>query len=66
MYRPPGKSDVPHPVRAVMDRISAKLECFKASSEKRSRWVSEAIARVQEGEFHPKWDGFIQLVEGRQ
>ncbi|MGF6601781.1 hypothetical protein P3T23_006532 [Paraburkholderia sp. GAS448] len=66
MYRPPRKSGVPHPVIAVLDRITDKLECFKASSENRSLWVSEAIARVEEGEFHPKWDGFIQLVEARQ
>lgn len=66
MYRPRGKSGAPHPAKAVLDRITDKLECFKASSEKRSLWVAEATARVEEGEFHPKWDGFIHLVEGRQ
>ncbi|MBP0633671.1 site-specific integrase [Cupriavidus sp. AcVe19-1a] len=66
MYRPPKKADVLHPAMPVLDRITAKLEHFKTSSEARAFWVGEAMARVEEGDFHPKWDGFIQLAEFRR
>jgi integrase len=64
-YRSPAKDEVFHPAAAVIDRVTSKLKRFEASSEVRSLWVREAAARVDEGNYHPKWDGFIQLMELR-
>jgi len=50
---------------ATMERVTAKLKYFKESSEVRALWVSEALARIEEGDYHPRWDGFIQLMEAR-
>lgn len=62
-YRPPAGGSAPHPAMASIDRITAKLTHLGASSEVRASWVREAAARVDEGDYHPKWDGFIQLME---
>jgi hypothetical protein len=52
-------------VVATIERVTAKLKYFMGSSEVRALWVSEALARIEEGEYHPQWDGFIQLREAR-
>lgn len=62
-YRSLEDGSRPHPAKAVIDRITAKLRRFKMGSEVRARWVQEALARVDEGDFHPKWAGFIGLTE---
>jgi hypothetical protein len=54
-----------HPAVAVIERVDHKLRLFEASSEIRHLWVREALARVDEGTYHPKWDGFIALAELR-
>ena len=64
-YRPPTNGAPHHPAIAAIDRITAKLKRFEASSDVRALWVREALARVEESDFHPKWDGFIQLIELR-
>jgi hypothetical protein len=64
-YHPPAKVSVVHPATAAIERITSKLKHFEASSEVRALWVQEALARVDEGDYHPKWDGFIQLMELR-
>lgn len=64
-YRPSPKSAVVHPASSVVDRVTAKLKHFEASSKVRAMWVSEALARVDEGDYHPKWDAYIQLMELR-
>ena len=65
-YRPPltwkGPQTV-HPAIEAVNRITAKLMYFESSSEARSLWVGEALARINEGNYHPRWDGFIQLLE---
>lgn len=53
------------PASITVDRITEKLKQFEISSTVRALWVSEAVNRVEEGNFHPKWDGFIRLIEGR-
>lgn len=50
-------------VAAVVERTTAKLKCF-AQSQDHLMWVDEAEARIQEENFHPQWDGFIQLFVG--
>lgn len=64
-YRLPAKGSEPISAMATMDRVTAKLKYFKESSKVRALWVSEALARIEEGDYHPRWDGFIQLVEAR-
>lgn len=51
------------PAELVIDRISTKLAAYQQGSEIRSGWVHESLLRIDEGHFHPKWDGFIQLIE---
>lgn len=64
-YRLPAKGSAPISAVATIDRVTAKLKYFKASSEIRALWVCEALARIEEGDYHPRWDGFIQLMEER-
>jgi hypothetical protein len=49
-----------------MDRLTAKLKVFEQSSEIRAVWVREALARIEEEHYHPRWDGFILLMEARE
>lgn len=65
LYRPPASVAIDHPAKASIDRITAKLEHIAASSKVRSLWVDEALARIDEGHYHPTWDGYIQLLEIR-
>ncbi|WP_156406190.1 site-specific integrase [Hydrogenophaga sp. Root209] len=51
-----------HPATLVIDRITSKLNEF-FGRETSTAWVLEAKARVLEGHYHPKWDGFIRLME---
>lgn len=55
--------DLTHPARVVIERISRKLEAFESRSKTASKWLSEASARVKERAFHPRWEGFIRLME---
>ncbi|CAG2147598.1 hypothetical protein LMG26411_03164 [Cupriavidus numazuensis] len=54
-----------HPTAAVVERLSAKLENLRISGSERALWIEEALARVAEGSYHPKWHGFIELYEAR-
>lgn len=65
-YRPARKSRIPHPAMIVIERITEKLRYFEKSSETRRLWVREALARVEEGNYHQRWDGFIQLMEAEK
>lgn len=64
-FRPSAKRISPHPVIAAIDRVTAKLKYFEQSSEVRRLWVRESLARVEEEHHHPRWDGFIRLLEVR-
>lgn len=63
LYRPSVGGDAPHPALATIDRITAKLRSFQSSSEVRALWVSEALSRIEEGYHHPRWSGFVALME---
>ncbi|WER46573.1 hypothetical protein CupriaWKF_03005 [Cupriavidus sp. WKF15] len=63
-YRNPRRDSAVHPAHLAIERLSLKIGQIAASSVKRADWVREALARVDEEDFHPKWDGFIQLMEG--
>lgn len=62
-YRPSGPPIDAHPTLLVIERLTAKLHFFEQSGTVRKLWVEEVRARVNEGYFHPAWDGFIRLVE---
>lgn len=67
-YRPPARKTShasTHPAVAAIDRATAKLKFFKDSNAVRGMWVNEALARIEEGDYHPAWDGFIQILELR-
>lgn len=51
-----------HPAEAVMNRITEKLNFIKASSPERSKWVTEALIRLEEGQYHPLWAGLIESL----
>jgi hypothetical protein len=65
-YRAPsgtGNEISEHPAHAAIRRLTLKLEFLAESSERRRRWVDEALTRLQEGDYHPAWGGFIELWE---
>ncbi|MDG2517811.1 hypothetical protein [Lysobacter soli] len=61
-YRP-SESDHPPPAGMVVERITRKLEALGSRGRKTSAWLKEAAARVREGSFHPRWEGFIHLMD---
>lgn len=52
------------PTQAAIDRINEKLGWFHHSNHTRKRWVEEAHARIEEGEYHPDWKMLINHLEG--
>lgn len=56
------KKVAPGPVDMAIERITAKLNFFKASSAERAHWVGEALLRVNEGRYHPTWAGLIESL----
>jgi integrase len=62
---PPALGTAPAAVEAVMDRLTEKLSQLRDRSDVCDMWVREAMSRIEEGDFHPKWDGFIQLIEAQ-
>lgn len=51
------------PADLVIDRLTAKLEWYRGSSEVRNKWVEEAEERIDEGYFHPNWSNLIEFLE---
>ncbi|RBA24354.1 site-specific integrase [Herminiimonas fonticola] len=65
-YKPPKTATLPpHPAEMVVQRITQKIKFFESSSEVRGMWVRESLLCIDEGNYHPSWDGFIQLNEMR-
>lgn len=63
-YRPPVKPvHIQQPALITVERLTDKLKFFEDSSSVQKEWVAEAQARIREGDYHPAWDGFIQLFE---
>ncbi|MEQ7918986.1 hypothetical protein ABQX22_07300 [Xanthomonas sp. WHRI 1810A] len=52
-----------NPCALAIDAVTSKLRSFAESNQNRAKWVKEALDRVAESHYHPKWDGFIQLLE---
>lgn len=55
-----------HPVRNAVTRIQQKMHWFRDSNELRRSWFEEAMARVEEGNYHPDWVRLIEDMEGKQ
>lgn len=58
------KSTEIHPAEFAITRISNKLHWFQESNAKRQTWIDEALARVEEGRYHPDWKRLIEDMEG--
>lgn len=54
------------PAGVTVKRLTDKLQYFEKSNRVREHWVQEALARVQEEDYHPAWDGFIRLQESQR
>lgn len=50
-----------HPAFYTIQRICDKINFLSSLSPKNEIWVTEARAKVTQGYYHPKWDGFIRL-----
>ncbi|MET3453825.1 hypothetical protein [Pseudomonas kilonensis] len=57
---------IPHdtnPCALAIDALNSKIQYFSASEGLRPEWVAEALERIAESHYHPKWDGFIKILE---
>lgn len=64
-YHPAVTNTITHPSATVIMRITAKLKQIEKSNKIRESWNCEALARIEEENYHPRWDGLIQLMEAR-
>ncbi|MCQ4284811.1 site-specific integrase [Stutzerimonas stutzeri] len=62
-YRQTILKEEEHPALITIQKLNDKLNFFRTSSLVRSTWVSEAMDRIKEDKHHPKWEGFIKLLE---
>jgi len=62
LYKPE-KNNVVHPANLVINRINQKLDKIACSSDIRKALVNEAYESVRSGNYHPRWNAFIQLME---
>jgi hypothetical protein len=63
IYRPRARENVLHPASAVVARVTEKISHFEESSKLRQEWVVLAKDKVREGDYHPMWSGFLNLIE---
>lgn len=63
-YRAPKIGAEKHPAEHAVTRLSDKLRWFRQSNELRRQWVEEALARIEEGSYHPDWVRLIEAEEG--
>lgn len=59
----PQRGKETHPAQYVINRISEKLRWFSESNKSRRLWLEEALARVEEGYYHPEWERRIVAME---
>jgi hypothetical protein len=52
-----------HPAHVLIERITQKIQAMTDSDAQFAEWVSEALTRMTEGDFHPYWAGFIDVTE---
>lgn len=63
-HRPNAVTRDKHPAHMVIELVTEKLETFKAVTD-HAKWINESLLRIEEGRYHPKWDGFIRIMELR-
>ncbi|EKT4532885.1 hypothetical protein QEM33_005562 [Pseudomonas putida] len=63
-HRPTATESDIHPAKIVVDAVTAKIAAF-SNIDAFKAWTIESAIRIEEGKFHPKWDGFIKLMELR-
>ncbi|MDR3453146.1 MAG: site-specific integrase [Rhodoferax sp.] len=61
---PSGAEKPVHPAQHAISKLSEKLTWFRDSNAARRKWVEEALARVEEGNYHREWSHLIQDMEG--
>jgi hypothetical protein len=57
------KTDLGSHVETILVMLTQKLKWLESSSKKREQWVSEALDRCNEGDFHPHWGYLIDSAE---
>jgi hypothetical protein len=55
--------DLANPTKLVIENITQRFNQFREGSAQAKIWLEEAQLRVDEGEYHPQWDIFIQLMD---
>lgn len=48
---------------STLDRIEKIVSAFEAAGKKCASWLAKAVQQVRAGNYHPRWNGFIQLIE---
>lgn len=51
-----------HPAILTIERITAKLDEFEKKDSEGSKWVKEALLRIEEERYHPAWAGQIESL----
>lgn len=59
-----GKADRAAHVEMVLQVLTLKLKWFENSNAKRMAWVTEALEKLAEGDFHFHWRYLIESAEG--
>lgn len=62
-FRPAKGKQLLHPAQLVLSRVSAKLDAIRVRDATHAQWIEEASRRIEEGWYHPAWEGFIKLSE---
>ncbi|WP_349780544.1 hypothetical protein [Xanthomonas sp. WHRI 7065] len=62
-HAPPATGTAPVPAEVIVSRVTMKLDAISSSSAIRSTWVTEALSRLKEGNYHPGWSASIKLME---
>lgn len=57
------RSQQQHPAALAMSNITHRLDNIIRNLPSAQSWIDEAEMRITEGEYHPAWDIFIQLME---
>ncbi|MCV4289898.1 site-specific integrase [Pseudomonas capsici] len=52
-----------NPAHIAIERINGKLKFIQSISSHASDWYAAATEKVSQGNYHPKWRGFIRLQE---
>jgi hypothetical protein len=59
-----GTADAARHIELALEVLTVKLKWFRKSNNTRKAWVEEAMARIEESDFHPHWRYLIESAEG--